>query len=209
MRVKKALSVTILICSMITSLFAQEEMEEERIGFKKENLFTGGGISLGFSGNVFQIGASPVLGYSIAPWVDAGITLNYNYVSFRDPFINYPDDKLRRSTYGGGVFSRLFPVNVIFAHIQFEHNFIAEKYIPGNGDASEKIKVEANSLLVGAGYASGRYPKSGQPFFYISLLFDVLNNDFSPYTSSTGGIRPIIRAGVQVPLFQGNRRRGF
>lgn len=197
----KSLLILIFSYSMIISAHAQDE--EESKGFRKSNLFTGGSIALGFSNNSFQIGASPVLGYSIASWIDAGITVNYNYVSFRDVYINFSDDKIRRSTYGGGAFTRLYPVRFLFAHVQFEHNYITEKFIPGNGDATSKNKVEANSLLLGAGYASDRYAESGRPFFYISLLFDVMNNEFSPYTSATGVIRPIIRAGVQVPLFQG------
>jgi hypothetical protein len=195
---------TVLISLALLSADAQEEREEkiEEKGFKKENLFTGGSISLGFSSNSFQVGASPFFGYSIAPWIDAGVTVNYNYVSYRDVYVN-SNDKLRRSTYGGGAFTRIYPVNFIFLQGQFEHNFITEKFIPGGGGASEKNKVEANSLLLGAGYASGRYPGSGQPFFYLSILFDVLDNEYSPYTRSGGGIIPIIRGGLQVPLFQG------
>lgn len=181
---------------------AQEE-KEEKTGFKKENLFTGGGLSLGFGSNSFQAGASPFLGYSIASWVDAGITVNYNYASYRN-FTSY-DNKLRRSTYGAGAFTKIYPVNFLFIHAQFEHNFINEKYIYGGG-TSEKFKTEANSLLLGAGYASGRYANSGQPFFYFSLLFDVLGNEYSPYTDGSGNIIPILRGGVQVPLFQGRNR---
>jgi hypothetical protein len=177
--------------------------QDEKRGFKAQNLFTGGGISLGFGSNTFQAGASPFLGYNIATWLDACVTANYNYTSYRDVF--NLNDKLRRSTYGGGIFTRIYPVNFLFIHAQFEHNFINEKYIPGNNGASDKTKVEANSLLLGAGYASGRYPNSGQPFFYLSLLFDVLNNEFSPYTNSSGSIIPILRGGVQVPLFQKRR----
>lgn len=205
MGARKTLFVVLMVFA-IQSLHAQEDEPLQEGGFKKENLFTGGGVALGFSSNSFQVGVSPVLGYSLASWVDAGIAVNYNYVSYRDIYLNNADDKIRRSTYGVGAFSRLFPVNFIFAHVQFEHNFITEKYLPGNGGNTEKNKVEANSLLVGAGYASGRYPNSGQPFFYLSLLFDVLNNDYSPYTSSSGNIVPIIRGGIQVPLFQGKRR---
>lgn len=174
-------------------------------GFKPENLFTGGGLSLGFGSNTFQAGASPFLGYSLAPWVDAGITLNYNYTSYKDVF--YFDDKLRSSTYGGGLFTKLYPVNFLFVHAQFEHNFINQKYVPADNTAGSKNKFEANSLLLGAGYASGRFSNSGQPFFYISILFDVLDNEYSPYTNRGGGIIPIIRGGVQVPLFQNRRYR--
>lgn len=202
--------VVILFSVFITHAAMSQEEEVEDRGFKKENLFTGGSISLGFSSNTFQVGASPFFGYSIAPWVDAGITVNYNYVSYRDVYITGSNDKLRRSTYGGGAFTRIYPIRFIFLQGQFEHNFITQKYIPGNnGSPSEKDKVEANSLLLGAGLASGRYPNNGQPFFYLSVLFDVLDNEYSPYTRTGGGVMPIIRGGVQVPLFQGRSSSMF
>lgn len=192
-----------LITFTVLNLHAQDEPEKTS-GFHKENLFTGGGISLGFSNNSFQAGASPVLGYNVASWVDAGIAVNYNYASFRD--VNFVNDKLRESTYGGGIFAKLYPLPFLFVHSQFEHNFTTQKYLPGNGEQSEKNKVEANSLLLGLGYAGDRSPYSGRPFFYLSLLFDVLNSDYSPYATSDGRILPILRGGVQVPLFQGRGR---
>ncbi len=202
------MAALITVCS-VTIAWAQEENVEDEGGFRKENLFTGGSISLGFSNNSFQVGASPVLGYSLAPWVDAGIAINWNYVSFRDRYITGADDKIRQSTYGGGVFTRLFPVDFLFLHGQVEHNFITQKYLPAGGGSHTTHKGEATSLLLGAGYASGRYPGSGQPFFYLSLLFDVMNRPFSPYTNAGGDIVPILRAGFQIPLFQGQRHRGW
>jgi hypothetical protein len=194
-----------ILSIVFISLHLQAQDEQEKTsGFHKENLFTGGGISLGFSNNSFQAGASPVLGYNVASWVDAGIAVNYNYASFRD--VNFVNDKLRESTYGGGIFAKLYPLPFLFVHTQFEHNFTTQKYLSAVGEASEKNKVEANSLLVGLGYAGDRYANSGRPFFYISLLFDVLNSDYSPYSSSDGRILPILRGGVQVPLFQGRGR---
>lgn len=194
------------MCLLIAcSSAAGQDPGDERTGFRKENLFTGGSLSLGFSGNSFQAGLSPFFGYSIATWADAGVAVNWNYASYRDVFITGPGDRIRRSTYGGGVFTRLYPVRFLFAQAQWEHNFITEKFLPGNGTPDEKINTDASSLLVGAGYSSDRYPFSGRPFFYFSVLFDVLDNEFSPYTRSGGGIIPIVRAGLQVPLFQGRR----
>src|SRR5689334_9725943 len=111
-------------------LFLSTVASAQEKGFRAENLFTGGGISLGFGSNTFQAGASPFLGYSLASWVDAGISANYNYTSYKDVFSF--NDKLRRSTYGAGLFTKLYPVNFLFVHAQFEHNFITEKYIPGD-----------------------------------------------------------------------------
>lgn len=196
-----------LIVSVIASLIYQcAAAQDGSGGFHKENLFTGGSLSLGFSNNSFQVGGSPNIGYSVAPWLDAGLTVNYNYASYRSVYISDPDDKLRSSTYGGGVFTRVYPIRVAFLQAQLEHNFISQKLIPGDGSPSVKSKAEANSLLLGIGYASDRFPQSGHPFFYLSLLFDVLNQDFSPYTRVGGGVIPILRGGIQVPLFQGGRR---
>ena len=72
--------------------FAQDE-EEDRRFFKKENLFTGGSLSLSFFNNSFLIGVNPHLGYSLTRWADVGLVINYNYTSFRD--YNYLNDKLR------------------------------------------------------------------------------------------------------------------
>lgn len=183
-----------------TCVFAQDNENEELRGFRKDLLFSGGSISFGLGSNTFQIGANPVFGYSLAKWIDAGLVVNYNYASYRDIIMS--NDKLRSTTYGGGAFTRLYPLRFLFAHVQFEHNFIKEKYIPSNGGTNETNNVDANSLLAGVGLATERYPGDGRPFFYLAVLFDVLNEDFSPYTRSDGTRIPILRAGIQVPLFQ-------
>ena len=186
---------------------AQDEPEEEvKKGFKKENLFTGGSISLAFGNNTFLIGGVPVLGYSLTRWADVGIVVNYTYSSQRD--IYDFDDRLRQTVYGGGVFTRLFPVRFVFAQAQVEHNFIRQKYLPRNGSGGNSVdNRSASSVLVGGGYTTGRYPGSGSPYYFLSVLFDVARNPNSPYTDAAGRSIPLIRAGVNVPLFQRNRSR--
>jgi hypothetical protein len=182
----------------------EKDEEEEKKGFKKENLFTGGSISLGFSNNTFSIGGSPVFGYSLTNWLDAGIVLNYNYTSYRDYQVF--DDRLRQKNYGGGGFVKLYPVRFLFAQAQYEYNFLRLKYISPNNGSPIKSKESANSFLIGGGYCTGREPGSGQPFYYLSILFDVSNDVNSPYTDAYGRTIPIIRAGLQIPLFQGSGR---
>ncbi|MCR6719087.1 MAG: hypothetical protein NVV59_02105 [Chitinophagaceae bacterium] len=196
----KTLSLAVA-CLLSISVFAQDF---ESKGFKKENLFTGGSLSVGFSNNSFQIGGNPMFGYSIAPWLDAGVVVNYNYASFRDWYIY--DDKMRQSTYGAGAFTRLFPIRFLFAHAQIEQNYTRLKYIPNDGTSSSTASVNGPSLLLGAGYSTNRQPGYGQPFFYVSLLFDVLGDETSPYIDERGRAIPIVRAGLQVPLFQGRGR---
>ena len=202
---KKAMIIIFSICFALSAIAQDEEdKKEEEGGFNKENFFTGGSISLAFYNNTFLVGGSPVFGYSLAKWVDLGIVANYNYTSYRDVYDF--DDKLRQSVYGGGSFIRLYPVRFLFAQAQVEHNFIKQKYIPAGGGASSTDKHEANSFLIGGGYTTNRYADSGQPFFYVAVLFDIAKSDYSPYTDAYNRAIPIIRAGVQVPLFQGRNR---
>ncbi len=189
---------------LFTSIAVLAQDDDDKRAFK-ENLFTGGSVSLAFFNNTFLVGASPVFGYSLTNWADAGIVVNYNYTSYRD-YNGFLNDKLRQSVYGGGAFVKLYPVRFIFVQAQAEHNFIRQKYIPQVG-MEQKYKDDVGSLLVGGGYTTGRQGRGGQPFFYLSVLFDVSGNLNSPYTDNLGRTIPIIRGGIQVPLFQGGGMR--
>ncbi|MCW3120429.1 MAG: hypothetical protein JWM28_4511 [Chitinophagaceae bacterium] len=210
----KKLLFSFLLLFVTTSLvFAQDEEKKEEVkkGFKKENLFTGGSISLSFGTGSFLVGASPVLGYSMTNWLDAGIVVNYTYQSYRDVdfYGNGSNDKIKQSIYGGGGFVKIYPVHFLFAQAQFEHNFVSQKYIYGSGLGTVKSNYDVNSMLVGAGYSSGRNGSGGQPHFYLAVLFDISGNKFSPYVGNTGNAIPVIRAGIQVPLFQGKNRNNY
>lgn len=204
--------ILISLCSMLvsTNLFAQEEKEEKgkEKGFKKENLFTGGSITASFFSGGTILGASPIFGYQLAPWVDAGLVFNYTYQGRRDYI--YQNDKIRQHVFGPGVFARIYPARFLFLQGQFEHNFTNVKYMYAG--YTQKRNTDANSFLVGAGIAEGR-EKGSNTFYYISLLFDVLKNKNSPYVdnvydNNTGGyirtdVVPIVRAGINIALFQG------
>jgi len=187
----------------LLSTVAGAQEEEKTRGFKKENLFTGGSVSLGLSNRSFLIGVNPHFGYSLTRWADLGVTVNYNYSSFRD--YTYFGDKLRQSVYGGGAFTRLFPVRFLFAQAQWERNWIDLKYFPGDVGSSYSDRVSASSLLLGAGYSTGRDPDGKSVYGYLSVLFDVTKNEYSPYIDSRNRALPIIRAGINVPLFTGKR----
>lgn len=218
----KNVIVLVLACFLSINLFAQEkEMEavnesDEKKGFKMENLFTGGGIQLSFSGSTFIAGASPVLGYSINKWLDAGVVVNFTYYSNRHITYYSPgtglyyssDDKLRQTLFGPGAFVKVYPVKFLFLQAQGEINFISQKIIYADNFPTEKTKYNVPSLLVGAGYCNGRQGV-GDLFYYISLLVDVVKDRNSPYVEQISNgkvnILPIIRAGLQIPLFQGKR----
>jgi hypothetical protein len=206
---KIILSVLLLIVSF-GFLFAQDEEQEK--GFKKQNLFTGGSITMSFYTGGTILGANPIFGYKIANWLDGGIALNYTYQGSRD---NYElNDKIRQHVFGPGVFTRIYPVPMLFLHAQAEHNFNNWNYSSADGSYRQSDVTDANSLLLGGGWAQGRQ-RGSNSFFYIEILFDVLKNKYSPYVNNvfdpsgtvvrTDAV-PIFRAGINVSLFQGKNR---
>lgn len=207
---KQLILLCVLALTFQTGFSQDREKDEEKGGFKKENLFTGGSVTVSFFNRQTVLGANPIFGYKIADFFDAGLSFNVQYASAKD---NYAfNDKIKQTTYGPGVFMRIYPVNIIFLQGQFEHNFITAKYIYPGGSPIEKQKESVSSLLVGGGLAQGR-EKGGTTFYYISVLFDVLKNKNSPYTrvsvnpdnpsQTRVDIVPIIKAGINIGLFQG------
>lgn len=200
--------VILTICSflLIPSLYAQDENVKEK-GYDPENWFTGGSISLGFSGgsdvSSFLAGLHPHLGYTLAKWIDVAVVVNFEYQTQKVRSYNY---KIRNTTYGLGVFTRIFPVHFLFIQAQPEYNFIAQKVIPINGGGStQKGSFDAPSFLVGGGYTTSRSDKN--TFMYLSLLIDVVKDVNSPYVDTDGHIIPIIRAGVNIGLNRGKKKQ--
>lgn len=187
--------------------YGDEDSEEgEKKFFKKENLFTGGNVNVGFGNQFTALGVNPHFGYSINRFVDVAVSMGVNYISQRD-FITI-DDRVRQTVLSPGAFVRLFPVKFLFAQAHYEQNFITQTYIPSPGSSflREKIKVDGPSLLVGGGYCTGRQD-GGNSYFYFSVLWDVLKDGNSPYVDNIGRAIPQIRAGFNVALFQGKANK--
>src|SRR5215212_801747 len=102
-----------LFCITTLNAFAQEEKADtDNKGFKKENLFTGGNVTLAFSTGTTVLGLSPYFGYSLNKYIDLAASLDFSYISQRDP---YSPDKIRQTNYSPGAFIRIFPVRFLFA----------------------------------------------------------------------------------------------
>lgn len=197
----------LLLSGLALGTMAQEEEEpaENKTLFKKENLFTGGNLTVSFFSGGSLLGLSPFFGYSLNKYVDVAASLNFNYVSQRDVFVG--GDRVRSTFVGPGGYVRLFPVNFLFAHAQYEHNTITQRYraAPGSGYTNETVKSNVGSVLVGGGYCSGRSGHRSS-FFYVSILWDVKKDPQSPFTDNLNRAIPIVRSGFQIALFQGKRR---
>lgn len=208
----KKVLVLLVVMALATGSFAQEEQkkdkskEETKKGFKKENLFTGGSVSASFYTGGGAYGLTPHFGYSLTNWFDAAAVFNFNYQTQRDVYIG--GDKIHQSVYGPGAFVRAFPLKMIFLQAQYEHNFIHEKYFfPRTyGEPNILFTDDANSLLLGGGYSSGR-EKGNNTYFYFAVMWDVLGLPNSPYVDSYGRLNTVVKAGFNIALFQGKQGR--
>ncbi|MEJ7610816.1 MAG: hypothetical protein WKF88_06505 [Ferruginibacter sp.] len=190
-----------------------ETKEESGGGFKKDRLFVGGTVALGFGSGTTSFGLGPYFGYSLNKYVDVAISVNYNYVSQKQFLTDFTGNsfylgKARQNIIGPGAFVRVFPVKFLYAQVQYEQNFITYKFLPeaNSGILPFKETRSVGSLLVGPGLAQGR-SEFNRSYGYISVLFDVAKNINSPYVNN-GSITPIIRAGYNIALFQGNQNKG-
>ncbi|HVX25128.1 MAG TPA: hypothetical protein VHB70_02205 [Parafilimonas sp.] len=200
----KKIILALLVIIAAQALNAQDNYNNDNAddkGFKKENVFLGGSISLGFGSGSFGIGANPEVGYSFAQWLDGGVVFNVNYNSQKIYDANASGfqyvGKASSFNYGGGVFFRAYPVNFLFVQLQPEENWIAYTQKDVGTDLKYKSTVNATSLIGGIGY-SQRVISEGNYFFMIGL--DLLNNANSPYQDGYGHAQPIIRGGFDIYL---------
>jgi hypothetical protein len=189
----------VIVLSMLTlsiSLFAQSEEEEEKSHkFRRDNIFLGGAFGLGLSGGGFSAGVNPEIGYSVANWLDAGLSTNFNYYSYS---AEYNSGVRQRSfNYGVGTFVRVYPIRSIFLQVLPEYNRINTNLRDISSGQEVTYKQEAPSLLLGIGYTSREIGRSS---FYTVLMFDAGNNENSPYIGSLGSKQPILRTGFNFYL---------
>ncbi len=170
---KKILGLFIIGMMLMQCSVAQDSDVK---GFDKSNLFIGGNLGLAF-GYATIINVSPQVGYHFSPMFAAGVGLNYAYYNYTDPYYN----NFKQSYAGMNVFGRVYPIQRFFIQVQPELNYIwgSETFAGSNQDQpSYKIPTQfVPSLLIGGGAAI----PTGRGAIVISLLYDVIQNPWSPY----------------------------
>jgi hypothetical protein len=179
---------------------AQTSVDEDGRGMKKQNMFFGANLNLGFANRSFNIGVNPEFGYSLTRWLDAGIAANFNY--FSQNATDFSSIRFRNINYGAGVFTRIWPVNFLFLQVQPEYNWINSAQRNVVTQQAFKYKYSAESLLVGIGYGSRLI---GSSYTYFTLMMDVLQNPNSPYRDQFNDPLPVIRAGFGIYLHSARR----
>ncbi len=208
----KQLLLSTLFIAFTLAIFAQEDApkrlpkEEEPGHFRRDNIFVGGGIGLGYSsssyGSNFNFGITPEIGYSLTKWFDAGVSLNLNYYSYNSADGLGGTTKQRSFNYGGGVFLRAYPLQEFFIQVLPEYNFISTNLTSTSNNQTLHLNQHATSFLAGVGYGRRIVGQSG---FYTVLMLDLASDAASPYrqasydaygnsSGSTYAV-PVIRAG--------------
>jgi hypothetical protein len=189
--------LTILLLLSSFALFAQNEegIDPNKGKFKRENIFLGTGLNLGIADRSFNVGINPEVGYSITRWLDAGVSLNFNY--FSQNASDYSSIRFRNFNYGGGTFLRIWPVNFLHLQVQPEYNWISSSQRNVLNGQTGKYNYHAESLLVGIGYGSRTI---GGQYSYVTLMIDVLQNFNSPYRDQYNDPLPVFRAGYGIYL---------
>lgn len=189
--------IIVSMLSLSLSSFAQKE-EESSHKFRRDNIFIGGSFGLGLGNGGFSAGVNPEIGYSIAKWLDAGISTNFNYFSYRAEYNG--GIRQRSFNYGGGIFARFFPFDGFFLQVLPEYNYVKTNFKDlnaGSIGSESHLRREAPSLLLGVGYGSRMI---GNTNFFTVLMIDAGTNTNSPYIGYLGSKLPILRTGFNFYL---------
>ncbi len=183
------LFVLILFMALITGVQAQYQntsgqkregdVQKKELKKKKKRKdyypwFFGGMLGAGFSSYSSYVQVSPLIGYKITPAFHVGTRLTYIFNSYEVA----PNQRENFHDYGASVFTRYIFFKGLFAQAEYE----ALSYDYGHKDG----RIWISSLFLGAGYYMNM---GGRGFASFAILFNVLEDEYSPYTN------PIIRIG--------------
>ncbi len=194
----KRIFFALLAITITSAAFAQPEYDnpnrkhedetEPTTGFKKENLFLGGNFGLGV-GSYTNINISPQIGYHLSPMFDAGVGINFQYISEKTyDYQGYDYSKITQFVTGGNIFGRFYPFKQGFIQLQPEFNYLTykESYYTG-GAPTYKFTRVVPSLLVGAG--------ANLNGVLIGVFYDAAQDVYSPY-----GGHAFLSFGYMIPL---------
>lgn len=172
---------------------SNNQKQEEKLKTPQErsnflmNLMLGGDINIYGSYGQFFFEIGPKLGYRLFPFLTAGVGLRYQF--YTNSVYNY-----NSNVYGGGAFISGYPINFLILHAEYERlNLTAY-----NTTSASTFRTNANVLFLGLGYR-GSIGKR----FHINtmLLYDALNEEYSPFLYLSPNIPIIYRVSFEWDIF--------
>lgn len=173
-------------------------------GYDPDKLILGGGLNAGFGGGYANAGAAPIVGYRFTHDFSAGVGLGYQY--YRAPQDIYDINDPNKTLYVNenivypSIWARYTVYRSIFVVANFEYDFISVKQYDYFIDpttsqtylAQHKLSANVACLPLGVGL---KQPLGGRVSFIGELMYDVLQQKYSPYFG-----QPIIRLGIAAGL---------
>lgn len=185
-----------------TKSYYYKKQHSHKHGYDPSKLVIGGGLSASYSTDYAQFGISPLVGYQFGKDFTAGVGLGYLYSM--QPQWDVSSYNQVYHTYENIIYPSLWARYRVyrnwFVSSSLEYDLITLKqydvyYDPTNGAQylqQDKYKVSATCLLMGVGF---RQPIAGRVSLLIEVMYDVLQQEYSPYFG-----QPVFRGGIVAGL---------
>jgi len=148
---------------------------------KPSKVYYGGGIGFSFWGDYFRICVEPMIGYKFTPQLSGGLKVAYEYIND-----SRYSSSLTSHNFGGSLLLRYRIIPQFYTHAEFAYMSYQHLTSHNTGD-----RYWVPFLLLGGGYSQ---QIARNTWAYAQVLFDVIQDDDSPYDSSD----PFISFGVSV-----------
>lgn len=134
---------------------------------EEKRMFFGGSIGMTF-GDYTRLSIQPLIGYQLTPKASTGVKFIYEYIKDK----RYTPE-LTANNYGGSLFGRLRFIPNAYAHAEFA--YISYEFQTFSGAST---RDEVPFLFLGGGMVQRISPNASA---YVEVLFDVLQDNKSPY----------------------------
>ncbi len=173
----------LLVCVLISNAWAQQTEKGEQTSqlsrqnkkIHASNIYYGGELGLSF-GDYFQISVIPMIGYKVTPKFSIGGKIGYSYTEDKRF-----KEKITSQNYGASIFSRYLLIASLYAHaefVYFNYEFQTKQL--------ESEREWVPFILLGGGYS---LPISANISMFIEILWDVLQDENSPYDSTDAFVK--------------------
>lgn len=152
----------------------EKKKKENKKQFNWDRISIGGNFALYTSTRYSFVDISPIIGYKISKWLLVGAGPVYTYYSELYGSIKYKFDM-----YGFRTIGRVYILEGVFAQVGWDKLNRSIYEINYNNIIQEK-RIWIDNLWIGGGI---RYSIGGNTYMLTSVLFNLNQNAYSPYTN--------------------------
>lgn len=127
-------------------------------------------------GSYTSIGIWPLVGYKVTPKLSVGLQPGYEYIKYD----SYYGSDYETSNYGARLFTRYRVIPAAYVHAEFAEINYKLRFQNNVGDISEE-RTWVPFLFLGGGLSQR---VGGNTYAYVQVLYDVLQDENSPYSNN-------------------------